>query len=366
MGRSEGKNRLKGILLGEAGATLNTKSFQPAIRGPLKERIEELLKVFKHSQLLGRGKFYQDIIDDLSKIDPKKLLKDPLFLKILRQEARFLELDTEISLSEEELNKLAPAFISSFKDNLTPNIAREFLKSEDFASQEKTNLLGSYFNKLFSLKEDADMYDHFALNNILPLASGDAPSQRNIIQSLAYDIGSAKSENCHAEQVLFDLPLEEFYLYQSLEKEKISKRLEELFKSNENDLGAVNLNQIHAEIHKVRNNSALTAVLITSLFDSFDSKEATKVFHFSRGEKIYYLNKHLNNNSTSNNTSDLTEKIYKELGGGRRDIKALLKGKDLSSSQLYNLLEKTLMSGVRYNPSFYNYPDVFFEGIENL
>jgi hypothetical protein len=359
MGRSEGKNRLREVLLGGGSANLKTSN-RAVIKGELKKRLEKKLLIFKKRNFFSRQKFYQDIITELAECNKEGLLNDPTFLAILDQENRFLKRDIDLSLDEESLNQLAPIFIDSLSTSAEPHLGRDFLKSDQVNQKDKQQLLDSYFKKLAKKESDQESLYSFALNNVWPLTKNNPQFADQIIKKLAEPIANPGS--CHAQKVISDLSIQEALFHKDLERRHLAKRLTIFFQGDR---------CTHQGLEDCLSNSkkeaALTSVVIKAALgqDDFTKSKATEIADAPR--LLTKISETLKGKGIKEPDQGIyfSENLYNIFGGQKPDaVRAIIKNRPLDLSESYLILKRVIDSGSIKPNSFYNYRSVFLEELD--
>lgn len=372
MGRSEGKNRIKKMLLGNSGAALKTSSVSGrVITGRLKELIDDLLS---QDPPLKREAFYQDILKDLSKINPSKLLKDPTFLKLLEQENKFLKRDVGFPLNQDNLALIAPEFIASFQEFKTPHLGREFVNSTYFSQEEKGHLINSYFLKLMEKRENPAIYHQFAFENVLTLAQKDGPFQAVILENLAQELAYFNSSRSEASLVIKNLTKEEKELYKKRQEDQIADRLKDFLTANALKSEELPTEEYQSIVFEAKTENVLEAVFTSLLQNKNLLKTDQQSQLASKQDQLDYLEAVFNNTSflKKDRSQDLVKSIYFLIGGKTQsdldELKSHFASGSIKPKDVYDALKNSIAGGVSVqNLSsyrfFYDHGLVFSEEI---
>lgn len=359
MGRSEGKDRLRGMLLGGGDANI-VRVNRSVIKGELKKKIEKKLFIFQKRNVFSRQKFYEGIIDDLAKLNKEDLLVDPVFLEILKQENNFLKRDIDISLDQKTLKKLAPDFINSLSSGQTPHLGRQFLTSDQIDQEYKKNLLNNYFDKLAKIATNQDSLYSFAVNNLWPLSRDNQEFSEEIVTRLADQIAAPGS--CHVGTVISGLPLEQLLFYKELEKEQLIKKLTDFF--NSDDCTYVALEEV---VDTAKKEAALSATTIKAIIhpDDFDKTRAEEIYQAPHN-LLASLKEVLEERGVKKDQGVYFAKNIHHLLGGEDParIDNLTGIEKLDPIDVYLVLKRVIDSGNTKPGSFYNYRSVFFDELE--
>lgn len=178
MGRSQGR-KIAQALIGDGSQI----SFQPRrqayeiIQGALKDQIIQLTK-----SATSRQELYQPIIEELRKLNPAEMKKDPVFQRIIDFEAKIIQDESEIDIKSYLFDNLTELFFNDLKNHSTPNLARALIVDEKTPKLFKDDLVSHYLGNLYNSE---DNYLDFATESLLPLIAEDSYLKGTVINNFS-------------------------------------------------------------------------------------------------------------------------------------------------------------------------------------
>lgn len=370
MGRSEGKARLKNILLGSAQMGVKENLRRQSVLSPSLEK--EVKELVNGDLPATREEFYQSIAPKLAEINTNLLAQDPTFLMLLKKENKFFKKDTGFALTEGQLNSLAQDFAQAFKDYKFPHLGREALNSNLFGYDEQKKVVDSYLNRATQLSENPALFNQFAFGAVLPLAEG-SDFDKPIFNHLAQLVALINQDRASVKRVIKSLTLYEQELFRTKELEKVTSSVNEFLSTNAfND--QFSLDSLQDSVNSAQKEVITEAIFFRLAKNSKLLRRADPNRLGSKAEQINYLDKVINQTGLIKKDSsfEAVSSIYFLIGGERRehlnDLKPVFKKSSLTAEDIHLAIDKTLAGWVPTShltlSGFYNHALVFLNEIE--
>lgn len=376
MGRSGNQKKLslvhaksRSLLLGDQEIDINGVSEVEVIVGDLKMVIDVRIRESSHD-LLSREYFYGDILKELAQFDPKELVRDKTFQKILKHDARFLEKESRRSVGDDQIQKLAPAFANSIASGKMPNIGRHFFASPDIDLEMKKDFFNGYMVSLFSQRYNDYAFNEFIIRSVLPiLEEVDDDMKAHGLLLLKDKVSFHRCQELEASKIFKDLAEEEGFL-RTREETKVEKYSELFFirclDKPENNYSVEDLEGI---ILAAKTEAAIEAVFNKLLAgkDLGESGIRSVVTIDSRHEKLNYLNSILQDQGVfkRDRSDDVIKSIYSFLGGDdQQALKQVIKNRPFIAQEIYNSLEEAIKNGLDLKD--HNYSADFLDRLNSL